>query len=83
MKKRMLLILAGAILAVGGYLVGRAHSDVVHAQSHATIAKNYGKCVGVYLKGNYVVLVFEDDAGVIRLVSAGDGALVADVSRSY
>jgi hypothetical protein len=73
MKKRLLLILAGAALAISGYFVGRGHDGVVHAQGHVDIKKAYGKCVGAYSVGQGVGLVFEDNTGTIRIVNARDG----------
>ena len=81
MKKRLLLILAGVMLTIGGYLVGRAHETVVHAQSHIDIKKAYGKCVGAYSVGQGVGLVFEDTNGTIRIVNARDGSASTVIDR--
>jgi hypothetical protein len=81
MKKRLLLILAGVMLTIGGYLVGSAHETVVHAQSHIDIKKAYGKCVGAYSVGQGVGLVFEDTNGTIRIVNARDGSASTVIDR--
>jgi hypothetical protein len=84
MSKRLVLVFAGLALLFSGYFIGKPR-NVVFAQSQAThtkISKEYGICKGVYTRGEYVVLVFEDNSGTIRLVNASDGSLVGEDSRN-
>jgi hypothetical protein len=80
MNKRLGLVLGGLALLGTGYFIGQPR-NVVHAQTHVKIAKDFGKCVGVYTRGEYVVLVFEDSAGTVRLLNASDGSVVGVDSR--
>lgn len=82
MKKQSFLLLAGLVLVMSGYLVGKTRPTVVHAETRASINKSYGKCLGVYTRGEFVVLVFEDSAGTVRLVNASDGSLVGEDTRN-
>jgi hypothetical protein len=81
MKKRIFITVAAFVLIASGYLIGKVQTNVVHAQTRTSISKGYGKCVGVYTRGNYVVLVFEDSSGIVRMVNASDGSLVGEDSR--
>jgi hypothetical protein len=82
MKKRLFLLAAGAALSVGGFFLGKTHTAVVHAETKTSIMKSYGKCIGVYTRGEYVILVFEDGSGTVRLVNASDGSLVGEDTRN-
>jgi hypothetical protein len=81
MTKRLFMCLAGLALVFSGYLIGKPR-NVVYAQTHTKISKDYGKCAGVYTRGEFVVLVFEDSSGTIRLVNASDGSLVGEDRRN-
>jgi hypothetical protein len=81
MEKRLLLLSAATALALGGYLLGRSGTQVVHAQSDATIPQSYGHCVGVYLAKSYVELVFEDSDGTVRIVEGFHGKPIATYLR--
>lgn len=80
MAKRLVLFFAVLALVFSGYFIGKR--NVVFAQTHVNISKDYGNCKGVYTRGQYVVLVFEDTAGTIRLVNASDGSLVGEDTRN-
>jgi hypothetical protein len=72
MKKRLLLIVAGGALAVGGYLVGRRpQSEVVHADS--AIPAAFGNPVAAYTLGGEVWFVMENSSAEIRSVRISDG----------
>jgi hypothetical protein len=81
MSKRLVLVFAAFALLFSGYFIGKPR-NVVHADSQVQISKDYGACKGVYTRGQYVVLVFEDNSGTIRLVNATDGSLVGVDTRN-
>ncbi len=78
MKTRLLLV--GALLMFGGYLMGRIGTREVQAQSHVSIPKSWGHCIGALNKSNGASgLVFEDSNGVVRLVDlSGTDVMVFD-----
>ena len=69
MRKRLLLLLAGAALLVGGYLLGRTWPQVVHAQTQFTISSSFGHCVGYVTHKGADGLIFEASDGTVRLDS--------------
>jgi len=80
MKKR--LIILGALLFIGGYLLGRIGSREVHAETHVSIPKSWGHCIGSLSKsGGAVGLLFEDSNGIVRLVDLGSGKSVLVFDR--
>jgi hypothetical protein len=80
MNKRLGMVLGSLALVGAGYFIGQPR-NVVHAQMHVKIPKDYGKCVGVYTRGEYVVLVLEDNSGTVRLLNASDGSVVGVDTR--
>jgi hypothetical protein len=80
MNKRLGMVLGALALLGTGYFIGQPR-NVAHAQTRVKIPKDYGKCVGVYTRGEYVVLVFEDNSGTVRLLNASDGSVVGVDSR--
>ncbi len=81
MSKRLGLVFAGLALLSSGYFIGKPR-NVVYADAPVHISKDYGACKGVYTRGQFVVLVFEDSAGTIRMVNATDGSLVGEDRRN-
>jgi len=80
MKWRLLIL--GAMLLLGGYLLGKAVRSEVHAETHVSIPKSWGHCIGSLSKsGGAVGLLFEDSNGVIRLVDLGSGKAVLVFER--
>ena len=76
MKKRMLLIVAGAALFILGYVAGHSPRRVFAQASISAvpIPQSYGHCVGAYvIPGSFVGLVFEDASRTVRVVNATDG----------
>jgi len=75
MRKRILIVLGGALLVSASYLCGSRNSTVVHAQAPAyaptqgTVPKAYGRVAAVIADQIGTGLVFEDKEGVIRFVS--------------
>lgn len=84
MRRSLLLILGGALLALAGYFCGNRTTLVVHAQSpskspsdeypvygptQGTVPKAYGKVAAVIADQIGTGLVMEDAAGTIRFVS--------------
>jgi hypothetical protein len=75
MKIRLLFF--GALLLVGGFMVGRIGTREVHAQTSARIPRGWGRCVGVVNKpGGATGLVFEDANGVVRITDLSGNAVV-------
>lgn len=76
MRKRLLLLLAGAALLVGGYLLGRTWPQVVHAQTQFTISSSFGHCVGYVTHKGADGLIFEASDGTVRLVNLDTGNVI-------
>jgi hypothetical protein len=80
MKKRLLVL--GALLLVAGYFLGRVGSREVHAQTHVSIPRSWGRCIGSLSKsGGAAGLLFEDSNGVVRLVDLGSGNAILVFDR--
>jgi hypothetical protein len=71
MRTKLSLILAGALLATTGYLLGTRTATVAHAQSftQGSVPKSYGRVAAAIADQIGTGLVFEDKDGVIRFVS--------------
>ena len=74
MRKRILVIVGGALMLAAAYLAGAHNSNVVHAQSDMpgmanSVPKSYGRLVTAIADSIGTGLVFEDSEGVIRFVS--------------
>ncbi len=71
MRKRVLLVLGGSLLAITGYLAGNRNVNVAYAgyASQGTVPKSYGRVAAVIADQIGTGLVFEDSEGVIRFVS--------------
>ena len=80
MQKTFFLVLAGATLAVAGYVCGSRNASVVHAAVQENSAdsytpvrgrvpKSYGRLVTAIPDQIGTGLIFEDGDGVIRFVS--------------
>jgi hypothetical protein len=71
MRKRILFVLASALLLVAGYLAGNRNATVAYARTPAqgTVPKSYGRLVTAIADSIGTGLVFEDSQGVIRFVS--------------
>jgi hypothetical protein len=71
MQKRILLVLGGILLAIGGYLCGARNATVAYAAPAAkgNVPKSYGRLVAAIADQIGTGLIFEDSDGVIRFVS--------------
>ncbi len=76
MRKRLLLVAGGALLAISGYLGGTRNTTIAHASSdydkpptQGTVPKSYGRLVTAIADQIGTGLIFEDNDGVIRFVS--------------
>jgi hypothetical protein len=71
MRNRILLVLGGALLIVGGFVAGNRNTTVVYAQSprQGTVPKSYGHLVTAIADQIGTGLIFEDGEGVIRFVA--------------
>jgi hypothetical protein len=71
MRKRILLVLGGALLASVGYVWGQRSADVAYAGTpvHGSVPKAYGRLVTAIPDQIGTGLIFEDNDGVIRFVS--------------
>ena len=71
MRKRILVVFAGAFLLTAGYLAGNRNATVAYAgaPTQGTVPKSYGRLVTAIADQIGTGLVFEDSAGVIRFVS--------------
>lgn len=73
MRKTVLVILAGGLLVMGGYIAGTGKTAVVHAGSpmamSSAVPKSYGKLVAAIPDSIGTGLIFEDKDGMIRFVS--------------
>ncbi len=69
MRKRILLVLATALLFVAGYFAGNRNATVAYAGTQGTVPKSYGRLVTAIADQIGTGLIFEDAQGVIRFVS--------------
>ena len=79
MKNKILLVLGGALFVVAGYLLGSAHTRLVHAESTAqdyareqvrgSVPKSYGHVAAAIADQIGTGLIFENSDGTIRFVS--------------
>ena len=71
MRARILLILAGALLATAGYLQGNRNAAVVYAgaPTQGTVPRSYGRVAAAIADQIGTGLIFEDKDGTIRFVS--------------
>jgi hypothetical protein len=83
MRKRILLVFSGALLAIAGYLCGNRSATVAfagplaqdsaaksyEAPKHGTVPKSYGHVAAAIADQIGTGLIFEDGDGVIRFVS--------------
>lgn len=71
MRTRILLILAGAMLAIAGYLLGSRNPAVAYAgaPTQGTVPKSYGRVAAAIADQIGTGLIFEDKEGTIRFVS--------------
>jgi hypothetical protein len=71
MQKRILLILAAALLATASYIYGNRNATVAYAYSptERTVPKSYGRLVTAISDQIGTGLIFEDADGVIRFVA--------------
>jgi len=73
MHKAVLVVLAGGLLVMGGYIAGTGKTAVVHAGSpmamSSAIPRSYGKLVTAIPDSIGTGLIFEDKDGTIRFVS--------------
>jgi len=79
MRKRILIVAGGALLALAGYVAGGRNVAVVKAQSggqeyagqpvQGSVPKSYGRVAAAIADQIGTGLVFEDSDGTIRFVS--------------
>ena len=71
MRKKIMLVVVGALLALCGYMLGSRRSGVVMAAApmEGTVPKSYGRLVTAIADRIGTGLVFEDKEGTIRFVS--------------
>lgn len=74
MRRRILLVLAGAVLAIAAYMFGNRSTTVAYAGEYGkltqgTVPKAYGRLAAVIPDQIGTGLIFEDAEGVIRFVS--------------
>jgi hypothetical protein len=71
MRKRILLILIGALLASTFYVLGSRTSAIAYADSptQGTVPKSYGRVAAAIADQIGTGLIFEDKEGTIRFVS--------------
>jgi hypothetical protein len=82
MRNRILLVLAGTLLALAGYLCGNKTASAADAgpppqdnaksydaPKHGTVPKSYGHVAATIADQIGTGLIFEDPAGTIRFVS--------------
>jgi len=70
MKKRILVLIIGLCIFLGGYFAGHSMLPVAHAQITAptiTIPASWGHCLGTAPNPMGSGLLFEDDAGNLYL----------------
>jgi hypothetical protein len=83
MRNRILLIVLGVFLFLGGYVVGNGHPNFVFAQSskHGGIPKAYGHIVSAVVTPGGTSMVFEDSEGTIRFVTI-TGEVETELTRN-
>src|SRR5579872_1610486 len=73
MRNAVLVILAGGLLVMGGYVAGTGKTAVVHAgppmPMTSAVPKSYGKLVAAIPDSIGTGLIFEGNDGTIRFVS--------------
>jgi len=71
MRKRILFVLASALLLLAGYLIGNRNTTIAYAGSptQGSVPKSYGRLVAAIADQIGTGLIFEDAQGVIRFVS--------------
>jgi hypothetical protein len=70
MRARILMILGGALLAIGGYVLGTRDVAVAHASpTEGAVPKSYGRVAAAIADQIGTGLIFEDKDGTIRFVS--------------
>jgi hypothetical protein len=71
MRKRVVLVLAGSLLLVAGYMAGAQKPTVAYAGEtiQGSVPKSYGRLVAGIADQIGTGLVFEDAEGVVRFVS--------------
>lgn len=71
MRKRILIVMAAALLLILGYGMGSRKTSVAHAAAptEGSVPKSYGHLVAAISDQIGTGLVFEDETGVIRFVS--------------
>lgn len=71
MQNRILIVLAGSLLAIGGYLCGSRNTTPAYAGApiQGSVPKSYGRIAAAIPDQIGTGLIFEDTAGVIRFVS--------------
>ena len=83
MRKRILLVLGGALLATAGYLYGSRNATVAYAgpaaqdstaksyrtPTQGSVPKSYGRVAAAIADQIGTGLIFEDSEGIIRFVS--------------
>ena len=69
MRKRILLVLGGALLLMVGYSTGNRTATGSYAPTQGSVPKSYGSLVAAIPDQIGTGLVFEDSGGVIRFVS--------------
>jgi len=96
MRKRISLVLSGALLALAGYLFGNRSVTVAHAGAPAqyagapnqpvemptqgSVPKSYGRVAAAIADKIGTGLIFEDGQGVIRFVSM-TGMMEGELAR--
>jgi hypothetical protein len=71
MRRRILLILSGALLASAGYVLGNRNAAFAYAgaPTQGTVPKSYGRVAAAIADQIGTGLIFEDKDGTIRFVS--------------
>jgi|SRR5580704_7400686 hypothetical protein len=71
MRKRILLVLGGMLLAIAAYVCGSRNATIAYAgpPTQSSVPKSYGRLVAAIADQIGTGLVFEDSQGVIRFVS--------------
>ena len=71
MRTRILLLLAGALLAIAGYFLGNRKPTVAYAgqATQGTVPKSYGRVAAAIADQIGTGLIFEDKDGTICFVS--------------
>ena len=71
MRKKIFLVVGGAVLVLAGYLSGTRSATVAYADGavQGSVPKSYGRLVTAIADQIGTGLIFEDSGGVIRFVS--------------